>query len=435
MSQEPLPQYLKRILGQTDAVLIGVGSMVGAGIYSVWSEAALSAGRNLLIGLLLAGLVAWCNAQSTARLAAIYPESGGAYIFGRNQLGPLRGFTAGWGFVVGKIASCAAVALTAGAYLWPGNERATAIGVIIIMTAVNIAGLERTVTATKLLLAVSFGVLILVFVSGWTSPQLDLDGVVPSFDIRTVDSTRHQLYEVVQSAGLLFFAFAGYARIATLGEQIIEPQRTIPRAVSLSLGGVLILYIFIAVTVLAAVPMTDLQTSADPLRQVVASGSFDVLTPLVRFGAGFATLGALLNLIPGISRTALAMARKHDLPTWFAAVDERRNIPLRAEISVGMLAALVVFIFDLRNAISISGVGVLTYYAISNWSALTLASSRLQILTSSVGLTGCILFVVCLPGSAVVTGGSVAAVGLAARAIVQRRSQSRSRSSPRYEQL
>lgn len=397
--------------------------MVGAGIYVVWSEAASSAGPNLLIGVVLAGLVAWCNAQSTARLAAKYPESGGAYMYGRNRLGPLRGFTAGWGFVVGKIASCAAVALTAGTYLWPGHERFIAVAVIVAITAINIGGLERTIIATKILLTVSLGVLLVVIVSGWTSPQINLDGLIPSFESRSIDSTGRQLYELIQSAGLLFFAFAGYARIATIGEQIIEPQRTIPRAIATSLGGVLILYVIIGATVLVALPMTDLEASADPLRRVVAAGSLDSLTPIVRIGAGFAALGALLNLIPGISRTALGMARGQDLPKWFASIDEQRNIPLRAELVVGVMAILIVLTFDLRNAIGISGVGVLTYYAIANWSALTLHSSRRQRTASTVGLIGCVLFVVCLPGSAILTGGSVLAIGLVVRVLIRRGSR------------
>lgn len=413
------PSRLTRTVGSRDAVLIGIGSMVGAGIYAVWSEAASSAGRNLLLGLALAGLVSWCNARSTARLAAKYPESGGVYVYGRNQLGPLRGFVAGWGFVIGKIASSAAVALTAGAYLWPDHSRATAIGVVVLITAVNIGGLERTVTATKVLLAVSCTVLIVVIISGWTSSQMDLNRLTPSLSARSIGSTGRQVYEIVQAAGLLFFAFAGYARIATLGEQVIEPQRTIPRAISISLGGVLVLYIVIGATVLVALPMPDLVTAADPLRQVVAVGSLDALTPIVRIGAGFAALGALLNLIPGISRTALGMARGHDLPQWFARIDGERNIPLQAEVVVGALAVLIVLVFDLRDAIGISGVGVLTYYAIANWSALTLPSSRPQRIASSIGFVGCGLFVVCLPWIAVLSGGAVLIIGVAIRLVVK----------------
>ena len=101
---------LQRRLGLGDAVFIGLGSMVGAGVFAVWAPAADAAGTGLLIGLAIAAIVAFGNATSSAQLAAAYPTSGGTYAYGRAELGPWWGFVAGWGFVIGKIASCAAMA-------------------------------------------------------------------------------------------------------------------------------------------------------------------------------------------------------------------------------------------------------------------------------------------------------------------------------------
>ena len=219
---------LRRELGLSDAVVIGAGSMIGAGVFAAWSPAAEAAGTGLLIGLVVAGIVAFCNAASSAQLAAIHPESGGTYVYGRRQLGPAWGHLAGWGFVVGKTASCAAMALTVGAYLWPQQQRVVAVGAAVAIVAVNLGGLSRTVAVTRVLLVVSIAALVAVVVAGWSSGDADLDRITP------IDA---DAYGILQSAGLLFFAFAGYARIATLGEEVRDPEVTIPKAVPRAAGG------------------------------------------------------------------------------------------------------------------------------------------------------------------------------------------------------
>jgi len=402
---------LHRMLGLGDAVIIGVGSMIGAGVYAVWSQAADAAGSQLLIGLLVAGLVASCNAVASGRLAALHPESGGSYVYGYERLGPMRGFIAGWGFVIGKTASCAAMALTAGAYLWPENARLVAVLAVLTVTLVNLGGLERTVLVTRILLTVTGSVLVLVLLSGWAAGDVASSRLDVGSRENFVDST----YGILQSAGLLFFAFAGYARIATLGEEVREPERVIPRAILVALATVLVLYSVIAVTVVASLAPDQLAASSDPLRLVVESGSWRGLAPLVRIGAGIASLGALLNLIPGVARTTLAMARRRDLPRSLAQLTPGRPKPVRAELTVATAAVVVILAFDLRDAIGISGVGVLTYYAITNWSALTLPSTNRQRALGVIGLIGCSVLVVCLPFRAVLTGATVLLTGCAGR--------------------
>ena len=211
---------LQRRLGVSDAVVIGAGSMIGAGVFAAWAPAAGAAGSGLLIGLGIAALVAFCNAASSAQLAAVHPESGGTYVYGRRQLGDGWGHLAGWGFVVGKVASCAAMAMTVGAYLWPERERAVAVAAVVAITVVNVGGLNRTVAVTRILLVVSLTVLAAVVVAGWSSPDADLGRLTP---------VEGGPLGIVRSAGFLFFAFAGYARIATLGEEVREPGPRSPR--------------------------------------------------------------------------------------------------------------------------------------------------------------------------------------------------------------
>jgi APA family basic amino acid/polyamine antiporter len=387
--------------------------MVGAGVFAAWAPAAQAAGTGLIVGLLIAGIVALCNATSSAQLAAVHPESGGTYVYGRRQLGSAWGHLAGWGFVVGKTASCVAMALTVGAYLWPAQERAVAVAAVILIVGVNIGGLSRTAAVTRVLLSVSLAALAAVVVSGWSSPGATVTRIVP------IDGG---VWEVLRSAGFLFFAFAGYARIATLGEEVRDPGTVIPKAVPRALGAVLVLYAVVAVTALAVVPAAELAATDAPLRPVVEAGGLEVLAPVTRIGAGVAALGVLLNLIPGVSRTTLAMARRRELPTWFAHIDARRRLPLRAELTVAAVVIALALLVDLRSAIGLSGVAVLTYYAITNASAVTLPAyqRRWPRPVAVVGLIGCVVLALALPPAVVATGVTVLVVGVVVRAVTAR---------------
>jgi APA family basic amino acid/polyamine antiporter len=221
------------------------------------------------------------------------------------------------------------------------------------------------------------------------------------------------VYGVLQSAGFLFFAFAGYARIATLGEEVKDPAITIPRAIPRALAAVLAVYFVVGVTALAVVPASALAAKAAPLHVVIEAGRLDSLAPVVDIGAGIAALGVLLNLIPGVSRTSFAMARERELPHLFAHVDTTRSLPLRAELTVAGVVIVLVVVLDLRSAIGISGVAVLTYYAITNASALTLRHEqrRWPALIAVVGLLGCVTLVAALPPTAILTGVITLAVG------------------------
>ncbi len=395
---------LTRSLGVSDAVIIGAGSMIGAGVFAAWAPAADAAGTGLLIGLAIAAAVAFCNASSSAQLAAIYPESGGTYVYGRYRLGAFWGYLAGWGFLVGKTASCAAMALTVGAYLWPAHDRIVAVTALVAITAVNIGGLSRTVAVTRALLVVALVALTVVVVAGWSSQDATLDRLVP------IDG---DLSGILQSAGFMFFAFAGYARIATLGEEVKHPEITIPRAIPRALASVLAVYAIVAVTILAVVPAAQIADSVAPLKLVVDAGRIRSVSVVVDVGAGIAALGVLLNLIPGVSRTVLAMARRRELPTWFDRIDPTRSLPLRAELTVAAIVIGLVVIVEVRNAIGISGVAVLTYYAITNASALTLhpEQRRWPRSVAAIGLVGCLTLIVTLPADAVITGALALAVG------------------------
>lgn len=385
-----------------DAVVIGLGSMIGAGVFVVFGPAAAAAGSGLLIGLGVAAVVAYCNATSSARLAARYPQSGGTYVYGRERLGEFWGYLAGWSFIVGKMASCAAMALTVGLYLWPAHAHAVAVAAVAALTAVNYRGIQKSALLTRLIitvvLAVLAGVVAAVVLSGRADPaRITVIGGTPG--------------GVLQAAGLLFFAFAGYARIATLGEEVRDPAQTIPRAIRGALAITLTVYALLAVTLLAVLG-PQLACAEAPLADAVRAAGASWLEPVVRVGAAVAALGSLLSLILGISRTSLAMARDGHLPAPLAAVHPRFCVPHRAEITVGVIVAAVAALADVRAAIGFSSFAVLVYYAIANASAWTLPPRRgRERLIPALGLAGCLGLAVCLPLGSVLAGAAVLAAG------------------------
>jgi APA family basic amino acid/polyamine antiporter len=405
------PNELRRRLGIPDALVIGLGSMIGAGIFAALTPATHAAGSGLLLGLAVAAVVAYCNATSSARLAARYPASGGTYIYGRERLGEFWGYLAGWGFVIGKTASCAAMALTAGVYVWPGHPHALAVVAVVALTAVNYVGVQKSAWLTRAIVAVVLTILAVLVVAVLTSGASDVGRVAVGSDASAGG--------VLQAAGLLFFAFAGYARIATLGEEVRNPERTIPRAIPLALGITLVVYAAVAVATLSVLGSGELGAAAAPLAEVVRAAGLADLAPLVRVGAAVAATGSLLALILGVSRTTLAMARDRHLPHVLAAVHPRFGVPHRAELAVGTVVGVVAGAADVRGAIGFSSFGVLVYYAIANASAATLSAAerRPPRIVPALGLIGCLVLAFSLPASSVISGAAVLAVGAAAYAV------------------
>ena len=265
MTAAPQPELARR-LTTTDAVVVGLSAMIGAGVFVVFAPAAAEAGSWLFAALALAALVALCNATSTAQLAIAFPTSGGAYVFGRRMLGPTWGFLAGWGFVVGKTASCAAMALTFASYAVPAGgwwARLVAVAAVVALTVANLRGVTRTARVASVLLVMSLVTLVLVLVVGWAGLAGDRPAVtpLPSGDLRGV----------LMAAGLLFFAFAGYARIATLAEEVRRPEM-IGRAVLVALTTAIVLYVAVGATLVALLGDRLPRASAPVAEAVAAAG-------------------------------------------------------------------------------------------------------------------------------------------------------------------
>jgi basic amino acid/polyamine antiporter, APA family len=410
---------LARRLGTGDAVVIGLGSMMGAGVFAAFGPAARAAGAGLLIGLILAAAIAYCNATASAQLAAVYPTSGGTYIYGRERLGPWWGFAAGWGFLIGKTASCAAMALTVASYALPGPwwaQRIVAVAAVVVVTALNYRGITKTASLARILVACTLVALAAVVIG------IAIGGVQLSNLSGAGSWSSTTVYGVLQSAGLLFFAFAGYARIATMGEEVRDPARAIPKAIMFALAIAVAVYLVVGVAALLAAGPERLARSAAPLAEALRAAGAAPLVPVVAIGGTLASLGALLALIAGIGRTTLAMARQRDLPGWLAGVHPRYHVPHHAEIALGLVVCVLAATVDLRSVIGFSSFGVLIYYAVANASAYTQprAQRRWPRVLNVCGVAGCLLLVATLPWQSVVVGLGIFAIGLAGRAIALR---------------
>jgi len=415
----PSPSLARR-LGTWDAVVIGLGSMIGAGVFAAFGPAAKVAGTGLLIGLAIAAVIAYCNATASAQLAAVYPTSGGTYIYGRERLGEWWGFTAGWGFVVGKTASCAAMALTFATYAIPGPswvQRVVAVGGVLAPTALNYRGVTKTAALTRILVVLTLISLVVLVIGIGTGGGASIDNLGGLGSLASGG-----IYGILQSAGLLFFAFAGYARIATMGEEVRDPKRTIPKAIPIALAIAVVIYLIIAVAALLAAGPDRLASSSAPLAEAVRAAGAPGLAPVVRIGAALASLGALLALIAGIGRTSLAMARNRDLLSWLAAVHPRYRVPHHAEAALAVIVSILVLTTDLRGVIGFSSFGVLVYYGIANSAALTQPADqrRWPRALHVLGIIGCAVLVATLPLISVSAGLIMFAIGLTGRWLILR---------------
>lgn len=407
-------QQLQRRLGTFDATAIGLGSMLGAGVFVVFAPAAALAGQLLALSVVVAGAVAYCNAVASAALAAKYPSSGGTYVYGREQLGEWPGFLAGWGFVTGKTASCAAMALTFGSYAWPGYAVPAAVAAVVVLTGVNLLGITRTALLTRILLGIVLATLAFVALAAAVGPHPVSGPGGPAGGSSPGG--------VLPAAGLMFFAFAGYARIATLGEEVKDPARAIPRAILAALAAAFAIYLTMSLLLLNHLPGGQLAATRTPLLDAVLESRFQGGAVLVQVGAAAACLGALLALITGVGRTTLAMARERDLPAPLAKVGGKHTVPYVAELAVAAVVILLLLTTDVKTVVGFSSFGVLTYYAVANASAYTLAAhpGYAPRWLNAVGFAACLLLAFTLPPASVLTMVAVLAAGVAGRWLVLR---------------
>lgn len=403
---------LRRELGTLDAVGIGFGAIVGAGIFVVTGVAAGVAGPAFLVSLAIAAVAAICNALSSAQLAAEYPQSGGTYEYGYRVLTPWAGFAAGWMFLASKIAAAGTVALGLGGYLdalVPGiPSRGVAVAAIVVFTALNYFGIRRSSRVNLMIVAVSLGALLIFIAIGAASFRVE--------HLRPFAPTGWR--GILEAAALLFFAYTGYARIATLAEEVREPRKTIPRATVITICGAVLLYLGVAAVAVGAVGSQALAATAAPLQVAARALPLPGISTVVSVGGVTAMLGVILSQLLGLSRMGFAMARRGDLPSFFAHVHPRHGVPGRAVLAIGAVAAVVAATGTLAGVASAAAFAILIYYGIANLAALRMpASAKLYSnAVPVVGVTACSVLALSLAPPVILTGAALLAAGLALRA-------------------
>lgn len=395
-----------------DAVATGLAAILGAGIFAVISPAAAIAGPSLLVSLVLASFVAFCNALSSAQLAVAFPFTGGTYGFGRRMLGDWWGYSAGWMFLAANTVGPGVIALAFGAYLsaaFPAvPARPAAIAAAFLMTAINAGGIRRSVKITDVVVIFSVLSLLAVVLLGFSGASAsNLSPFAPG-----------GVVGVLRATGLLFFAYTGYSRIATLVEEVHDPPKIIPRATVVALSTATIVYLAVGATALGVLGSSGVANSASPLESTMTAVGSVVGAGIVVVGALLTTFNEGLSDLLGVSRVAFAMGRQGDLPKGLAAMGPQKN-PWRSVLAVGIVSMLVAAFAPFGTAVAVSAFGTLLYYSVTNISALRLSSEQrtFPIALSVAGLVGCLGLAFSLAPQDVALGLGVLAVGLVLRGL------------------
>lgn len=417
---------LERSVGLWGAVWMGLGSIVGTGVFVSLGVAAGIAGPAVVLAVALAALVALANGLSSAALAAAHPVSGGTYEYGHRLVHPAAGFAAGCMFLAAKSASAATAALgfagyllhALGAPLEPGARIAVALALVVALTALVAGGVKRSTRANAVIVSLTLLALTTFVGAGLAhvGPARVADhlGAALRGDVTPT--------ALLHATALMFVAYTGYGRIATLGEEVIDPARTIPRAIVATLALSAALYAAVALTAVAAVGAEAFAAStravAAPLESVARTFSQPWVGPVVAVGAVAAMAGVLLNLLLGLSRVLLAMARRSEAPGGLARVEAGGN-PRRAVIAVGAVIAALVLIGDVKTTWSFSAFAVLIYYGITHLAALRLpdAQRRWPRAVAVAGLVACFGLAFFVEAAIWLAGGGVLVLGFALRAV------------------
>ena len=370
---------LKRELGVFGAVMMGMGSIVGTGVFVSIGIAAGVAGPAVILAVAIGAFVATFNGLNSAQLAANHPVSGGTYEYGYKFLNPTFGFTAGWMFLIAKSASAATAALGFAGYLLgafgvtrPGLIVPVAVAAVIVLTLIVVSGIRRSNITNIVIVSITLASLAFFVLAG--APTALSDGAGNFAEFFSAPEGDGGLRTLLFAGALMFVAYTGYGRIATLGEEVKEPRRTIPRAIIATLVITMTLYMAVAAVGVGAVGAGPLSEAAGrqaaPL--VAAARAFNVpgVSQILSFGAVTAMLGVLLNLILGLSRVLLAMGRRGDMPGVFGRLNASGTTPTAAVIMMGIVIGGLALIGDVRTTWSFSAFTVLVYYAITDFAAL-----------------------------------------------------------------
>jgi APA family basic amino acid/polyamine antiporter len=422
-------QALARVVGIPGAVLLGLGSILGTGIFVSIGVAAGVAGPSVIVAVALAAVVATFNGLSSAQLAASHPVSGGTYEYGYRYLSPSLGFVAGWMFLSAKSASAATAALGLAGYVLNALGRSTssaritvALVAVAALTALVAGGMQRSNRANAVIVSLTLVALLAFVLAGIPSALDGAEAHLHGF----LDPQGNGLPGLLHATALMFVAYTGYGRIATLGEEIREPEKNVPAAIIITLIVTMLLYIAVTLVAIAAGGAPRLaeatRGASAPLAVIARELDAPAVAWLVAAGAVTAMLGVLLNLLLGLSRVVLAMARRGDMPRVFARLDGEERSPRRAVLLIGAIIAAVTLTGSIKTSWSFSAFTVLIYYSLTNLAALRLpAASRLfPRAVPALGFVSCLALAFWVEPRIWLTGLALIAIGLLWHGIARR---------------
>lgn len=394
---------LKKALGLFDALAIGIGAIVGAGIFVVTGIAAGLAGPALLLSLLITACISAFTALSFAELAAFIPKEGGGYEFARELISHFAGFIAGWLWLLSNAVVGAVVSLGFAHYLAifiPLPIKVMAVVACLAITLINYLGARESGLINDALVVIKLS--ILAFFVAFGIGAVKLDNFSPFMPNGGVG--------VMQGAALIFFAYAGFARITIISEEVKNPRKTIPLAIILALCISTVIYMLVSFTAIGIVGYRELAASGSPLADAAMAESKNAAS-LISIGAIAATLSVLLTTLFGLSRLSFAMARNCDLPKLFTNLHPKRATPYNTILVFGMIMAFFAAFTDILRAASISNFASLLYYAIVNYAALKMEKPMYPRFVPALGLITCLSLLLFLARDAWIIGSVVLLAG------------------------
>ncbi|WP_052345532.1 APC family permease [Alkaliflexus imshenetskii] len=407
---------LIRALTLKDAVGVGLGAIIGAGIFVVTGVAAGVSGPAFIVGLVIAGFIAAFNGLSSAQLAAVYPQSGGTYEYGYRLLTPGFGFSAGWMFLISKLSAAGVVAIGFGSYFHQLVPLVSpvyySLAAVLLLTLANYIGIQKAGRINLVIVSVTLLSLLYLVFSGIGA--VDVQNFKPFAPFGFMG--------VAESAALLFFAFTGYARIATLAEEVREPEKTIPKAVIITIATAILLYAAVSLVAIGVIGAGAMASTASPLQRVADGLTTPGVSLVVTLGASTAMLGVLLSQILGISRMMLAMGRRRDLPAFFEAIHPKNRVPHVGIFITGFIILMLTLFGTFEFIVRAATFTILLYYSITNIAALKQPKTQ-QFYGKAVpvlGLIGCLAMSVALPITVMASGVGLLLIGFGVRYVVKR---------------
>lgn len=407
---------LIRVLTLKDAVAVGLGAVIGAGIFVVTGVAAGVSGPAFIVSLIIAGIVASFNALSSAQLASVYPHSGGTYEYGYRLLNSVFGFSAGWMFLISKLSAAGVVAIGFGSYFYQlvplVSPLTLSILAIIILTVANYFGVRKVGRLNLIIVSITLLSLLYLIFRGVSEVKIDHFKPFAPFGVSGI----------AEATALLFFAFTGYARIATLAEEVSDPQKTIPKAIIITITTAILLYAAVSIVAIGVIGTESMARSKSPLQEVANALSDPVLKLVVTVGACTAMLGVLLSQILGISRVMLAMGRRKDIPQFFQYLHPSHRVPYLAVLITGIIILMITIIGSFEFIVNAAAFSILLYYSITNLAALKQPREE-QIYGKVVpflGLLGCLGMSLSLSSNLWITGVCLLLLGFILRYTIHR---------------